>query len=298
MTLKHLLIVGVWSLSSAISAFQANANEHFNMSWTNSQYNDPNNKGRMTSFITIGVPETDNRMGSASCFAGSSAGNPAIEFAANTGNLRPGAGIDIEFYANAGPMLYRGEVKAPLSEEDYSGVRLNIDASDPLWSVLSRMSRISYRVQGQQIDLPLRGSSRAIARFLDECRFYQNGSGSNSANNNNPPPVVSTNNQPFDPRWASCDTLGREVSRNSDTPVSMTFANRSEGYRSILWIDFNGQPKEYANLNPGESFSINTYLTHPWMITDGPGNCLEMFMPQLGVSQFNITAPNRYFGPE
>jgi hypothetical protein len=279
--------------------FQANANEHFNMRWSNSQYNDPLNKGRLTSFITIGVPETDNRMGGASCFAGSTAGFPAIEFAANVGNLPVGAGIDIEFYSDAGPMLYRGEVKAPLSEEDYTGVRLNIDASDPLWSVLSRMSGISYRVQGQQIDLPLRGSSRAIARFLNECRFYQTGSNSGGIVSNNPPQSpLPPNNQPFDPRWATCDTLRSEVSRNSDTPVSMTFVNNSDGYRAILWIDFSGQPKDYAGLNPGEQFSINTFLTHPWMITDGPGNCLEMFMPQQGVSVFNITAPNRDFGPE
>lgn len=299
MRLKHLTFAVAWTLSGALSTFYANANEHFNMRWSNSQYNDPSNKGRMTSFITIGVPETDNRMGSASCFAGSTAGFPSIEFAANVGNLPAGAGIDIEFYSDAGPMLYRGEVKAPLSEEDYTGVRLNIDASDPLWSVLSRMSGISYRVQGQKIDLPLRGSSRAIARFLSECQFYQTGSNSGGIVSNNPPqsplPPV---NQAFDPRWATCDTFRNEISRNSDTPVSMTFVNRSDGYRGILWIDFNGQPKEYANLNPGEHFSINTYLTHPWLITDGPGNCLEMVMPQKGMSFFNITAPNRDFGPE
>ena len=52
-------------------------------------------------------------------------------------------------------------------------------------------------------------------------------------------------------------------------------------------------PKAYANLNPGEEFTISTFLTHPWMFTDGPGNCVEMFMPQLGVPVFDITAPNR-----
>jgi hypothetical protein len=101
-----------------------------------------------------------------------------------------------------------------------------------------------------------------------------------------------------DPRWATCDDLRDERSRNSDVPVTVTFQNQSDGYRGIVWIDFNGRPVEHANLNPGESFTINTYATHPWMFTDGPGNCLEMFMPQPGVSTFNITAPNRDFGPE
>ena len=291
------------ALASAIlllSLFgQAFADGHFNMSWSNSQYNDPSNKGRMTSVISIGYPETDNQIGRASCFAGSTAGFPMLELAANVGNLPAGAGIDIEFFADAGPMLYRGEVKAPLSEEDYSGVRLNIDMNDPLWQVFRRMSQITYRVQGQQIDLPLRGSSRAISRFENDCRIYHGGFNSNSAGNNNPnPPTVPVNRQPFDPRWATCDSLGGQVSQNSDTPVTLTFVNRSDGFRSVMWIGFDGQPKEYAALNQGEKFTINTYLTHPWMFTDGPGNCLEMFMPQLGVSVFNISAPSRDFGPE
>ena len=49
---------------------------------------------------------------------------------------------------------------------------------------------------------------------------------------------------------------------------------------------------------PAWTFTINTYMTHPWMFTDGPGNCIEMFMPQPGVTRFAITAPNRNFGPE
>jgi hypothetical protein len=65
-----------------------------------------------------------------------------------------------------------------------------------------------------------------------------------------------------------------------------------------MWIGFDGMPVEYANLNPGETFSVNTYVTHPWMITDGPGNCIEMFMPQPGRASFDITAPGRDFGPE
>jgi hypothetical protein len=49
----------------------------------------------------------------------------------------------------------------------------------------------------------------------------------------------------------------------------------------------------YANLNPGESYTINTYLTHPWVFTDGPGNCVEMFMPQKGVPRYNLTAKSK-----
>ena len=88
---------------------------------------------------------------------------------------------------------------------------------------------------------------------------------------------------------ASCSSFGRVKSQNSNTPVTVTFVNKSGEYRSVEWIDFNGGLVNYANLQPGERFRIDTYVTHPWVFTDGPGNCVEMFMPQKGVPRFNLT---------
>jgi len=89
---------------------------------------------------------------------------------------------------------------------------------------------------------------------------------------------------------ASCSGYGKVRSQNSNTPVTVTFVNKSGEYRAVMWIDFKGTPVSYANLDPGKSFTINTYVTHPWMFTDGPGNCVEMFMPRKGATKFNITA--------
>ncbi|WP_373235694.1 VHL beta domain-containing protein [Cohaesibacter celericrescens] len=96
----------------------------------------------------------------------------------------------------------------------------------------------------------------------------------------------------------SCQTLGNQISRNSNRPVTVKFVNRSGEFRSVMWIDFKGQPTHYADLNPGQSFTINTFVTHPWMFTDGPGNCIEMFMPKRGSRTFNIKARSPGFGPE
>lgn len=92
-----------------------------------------------------------------------------------------------------------------------------------------------------------------------------------------------------DAQAASCAKFGKVKSLNSNTPVMVTFVNKSGEYRGVMWIDFKGQPVSYANLNPGQSYSINTYVTHPWMFTDGPGNCVELFVPSKGVAKFNIT---------
>jgi VHL beta domain len=78
-------------------------------------------------------------------------------------------------------------------------------------------------------------------------------------------------------------------SQNSNTPVSVTFTNKSGEYRSVMWVDFTGKWVNYANLDPGQSYAVNTYATHPWVFTDGPGNCIEMFVAKQGVSKFNIS---------
>jgi len=70
----------------------------------------------------------------------------------------------------------------------------------------------------------------------------------------------------------------------------MTFVNKSGEFRSVMWIDFAGKPVPYANLNPGEKYQVDTFATHAWMFTDGPGNCVEMFVAKSGSSKFNITA--------
>jgi hypothetical protein len=80
----------------------------------------------------------------------------------------------------------------------------------------------------------------------------------------------------------SCKERTKLRSKNSDTKTKITFINRSGGMRGILWLDFNGQPKDYANLQNGKEVVFDTFMTHPWMITDGPGNCLQIVMPHPG----------------
>src|ERR1700704_15759 len=87
---------------------------------------------------------------------------------------------------------------------------------------------------------------------------------------------------------ASCSH--KVMSQNSNTPLKVTFANKSGEYRGVMWVDFSGKWVSYANLNPGQSYTVSTFATHPWVFTDGPGNCVEMWVARAGVSKFNITA--------
>jgi hypothetical protein len=80
----------------------------------------------------------------------------------------------------------------------------------------------------------------------------------------------------------SCSERKKLRSLNSDVATKVTFVNTSGSYRSIQWIDFEGNLKDYGGLNPGEQRTQDTFVTHPWMIATGPRDCLQIFMPAAG----------------
>ncbi len=86
----------------------------------------------------------------------------------------------------------------------------------------------------------------------------------------------------------SCTEQSKLRSLSSDIRTKVTFVNTSEMYRSVLWIDFNGSPKDYGGIKPGGELTLDTFVTHPWMIATGPGDCLQIFMPAAGPSRVDL----------
>jgi VHL beta domain len=97
---------------------------------------------------------------------------------------------------------------------------------------------------------------------------------------------------------SSCNGLFKTKSKNSDTATSITFVNKSQTQRGIMWLDFKGQPQDYATIAPGKSVTLQTFLTHPWMVTTGPGDCLQIVMPSAGGSTFKLTEKGASSGEE
>jgi hypothetical protein len=81
------------------------------------------------------------------------------------------------------------------------------------------------------------------------------------------------------PGHRSCSERSSLRSEHSREPTEITFINRSGMYRGLMWIDPQGQFKDYGGLNSGEKKTIKTFRTHPWMITTGPGDCIEIILP-------------------
>ncbi len=77
----------------------------------------------------------------------------------------------------------------------------------------------------------------------------------------------------------SCDQYLAVKSTLGDTPLEgVTFTNGAEGTRHVTWINYEGGVVHYSTLAPGQSYAVNTYLTHPWLIIDDKGVCRVMYV--------------------
>lgn len=72
---------------------------------------------------------------------------------------------------------------------------------------------------------------------------------------------------------AGCPAAGRYKSVRSQQKAPVSFANRSDRAINVYWLDFNGQPREYAALLPGESKSFSSYVGHFWIAKSFDGRC-------------------------
>jgi hypothetical protein len=95
-----------------------------------------------------------------------------------------------------------------------------------------------------------------------------------------------------------CNVVRGMKSKESSTSITIKFINQTAESRTAMWVDFKGQPVQYFTIGPGQSFSQQTFLTHPWFFTDGPGNCIEAMLPSANKTVYKIKVPSPGFGDE
>ncbi|XP_036426770.1 von Hippel-Lindau disease tumor suppressor [Colossoma macropomum] len=81
----------------------------------------------------------------------------------------------------------------------------------------------------------------------------------------------------------------------------VVFCNRTPRTVKLVWINFNGEPQSYGDLQPLTGRTVTTYVGHPWMFRDSESddpllvNNKEMYLPSAlengQVSLANITLP-------
>ena len=56
------------------------------------------------------------------------------------------------------------------------------------------------------------------------------------------------------------------------------FTNGSKAPIDVFWLDYDGKRVLYGSLEPGQSLAQQSYVTHPWVISDKSGKCLSLII--------------------
>jgi hypothetical protein len=88
-----------------------------------------------------------------------------------------------------------------------------------------------------------------------------------------PPPVK----QLVPVKWVAA---GSEIppKSNSGSNTEVIFENKSDQRVKVVWIGYDGKPRLYHELNPGETKRQNTYANNTWLITDESDKPLGHFL--------------------
>ncbi|MBD2705073.1 DUF4440 domain-containing protein [Spirosoma sp. BT702] len=76
-----------------------------------------------------------------------------------------------------------------------------------------------------------------------------------------------------------CSGEATAKSLNSNTAAFIKFTNGTSKPITIRWINREGKPDPRFTwtLTPGNSYPMQTYLTHPFIVTDEIGKCLGLY---------------------
>lgn len=88
---------------------------------------------------------------------------------------------------------------------------------------------------------------------------------------------------------AECPGEAGKHSRNSDVSTSIKFrivGENDETQFKVYWLDFNGNRVLYKHGFAGDTWTQQTFMTHPWLVTapvpGGGEDCVGVYMPKPG----------------
>jgi len=64
----------------------------------------------------------------------------------------------------------------------------------------------------------------------------------------------------------------------SEEPRKFVIINSSSSPVKFNWLNFNGNRVYYGTVMPGSAASMNSFLTHPWLLENADGSCLGIWM--------------------
>jgi len=79
----------------------------------------------------------------------------------------------------------------------------------------------------------------------------------------------------------------------SKVTTSIHFVNQSKMVLKVYWLDYRGKRKLYSTLEPGNSYTQQTFVTHPWVVTDTHERAKAIFVPESRSGVAIVTARQR-----
>jgi len=71
-------------------------------------------------------------------------------------------------------------------------------------------------------------------------------------------------------------------SSNSKQRAELTFINNTGQKLETYWLNYQGKRVRFADIGPGQSHTLNTFVTNPWVITNASGKCMAVYLPTPG----------------
>ncbi|MGP0058997.1 MAG: caspase family protein [Beijerinckiaceae bacterium] len=87
---------------------------------------------------------------------------------------------------------------------------------------------------------------------------------------------------------ARCSDEQSLKSVDARRPTGISFKNSRDTSIRIFWIDYAGKRKLYGSLSYGQSLSLQTFMTHPWVITNNVDTCIGVYLPETPAREFVI----------
>ena len=68
-------------------------------------------------------------------------------------------------------------------------------------------------------------------------------------------------------------------SKNNDKSSTVTFKNRHGAPVTVFWLNLVGAREAFAVLKDGESYTVLTHRSHPWIVMDQSSRCIDSLVP-------------------
>ena len=68
-------------------------------------------------------------------------------------------------------------------------------------------------------------------------------------------------------------------SESSNTALTITLLNQQNKAVYVYWVNYSGTAQYFARVEPGSTYYLYTYGTHPWIIADANDVSIAYFVP-------------------